>query len=80
MLIGLKMNEDDLFLTNCAKMHTILRDNKHFLQLTLTKVNVSIIFVTINLIEGSGRVNIMLSNGTKFHINDSLYSSKSKRK
>ena len=32
-----------------------------------------------NLIEGSGISNIMLPNGTRFHINNALYSSKSIR-
>ena len=41
--------------------------------------NVSAISGTKNLIEGSDRVNIMLLNGIKFHINDALYSSKSIR-
>ena len=39
----------------------------------------STISCTTNLIEGSGRANIMLLNGTRFHINDALYSSKSTR-
>ena len=34
---------------------------------------------TSNLIEGSGRANIRLPKGTRFHINDALYSSKSTR-
>ena len=34
---------------------------------------------TNNLIEGSERANIMLPKGTRFHINDALYSSKSTR-
>ena len=34
---------------------------------------------TANLVEGFKRANIILSNGTKFHINDALYSSKSTR-
>ena len=57
--------------------HTILRDKIYFLDLALTNVNVSTIFGTANLIKGSIRANIMLSNGTRFHINDALYSSKS---
>ena len=39
----------------------------------------SIISGTINLIEGSGRANIMLPNETRFHIDDALYYSKSTR-
>ena len=47
--------------------------------MTLIKANVSTIFGTTNLVEGSGRANITLPNGTRFHINDALYSSKSRR-
>ena len=36
-------------------------------------------FGTSNLIEGSGRANIMLQNETRFHSNDALYSRKSTR-
>ena len=79
MLFGLKMNENDLCLINCATTHTILRDKRYFLELTLTKANVSTIFGTTNLVEGFGRANIKLPNGTRFHINDALYSSKSRR-
>ena len=39
----------------------------------------TIISDTTNLVDGSGRANIMLPNETRFHINDVLYSSKSKR-
>ena len=79
VLFGLKMNEDDVCLVDCATTHTILRDKKYFLKLTLIKVNVSTISGTTNLVEGSGRENITLSNGTRFHINDVSYSSKSRR-
>ena len=41
--------------------------------------NVSTISGTSNLIEGSGRASIRLPKGTRFHINDALYSSKSTR-
>ena len=59
--------------------HTILSDKRHFLDLTLTNANVSTISSTTNLIEGFERENIMIPNGTKFCINDALYSSKSTR-
>ena len=70
------MNEGDVCLVGCATTHTILRDKRYLLYLTLTNANVSIISGTANLIEGSERANIMLTNGTRFHINDALYSSK----
>ena len=79
VLFGLKMNEDDVCLIGCATMHTILWDKRYFLELTLIKANISTISGTTNLVDGSGRANIMLPNGTRFHINDVLYSSKSKR-
>ena len=43
------MNEDDVCLTDCATTHTILRDKRYFLDITLTNVNVSIIFGIINV-------------------------------
>ena len=79
VLFGLKINKDDVCLTNYATMYTILRDKRYFLKLTLRKANVSTIPSTTNLVEGSGRANIMLQNWTRFHINDTLYSSKSRR-
>ena len=64
-------------MTDCATTHKILQDKRHFLDLILTNVNVSTISSTVNLIEGSGRTNIMLLNETRFHINDALlYSNK----
>ena len=71
------MNEGDVCLTGCATTHTILRDKRYFIDLTLTNANVSTIYDTTNLIEGFRRANIMLPNGTRFHINDALYTSKS---
>ena len=79
MLFGLKMNEDDVCLIDCATTHTILQDKRYFIKLKLIKSNVGTIFGTTNLVEGSGRANIMLPNGIRFHINDVLYSRKSRR-
>ena len=47
--------------------------------MTLIKSNVSTISGTTNLVKGSRIANITLPNGTRFHINDALYSSKSRR-
>ena len=80
VLFGFKMNENDLCLANYATTYIILWDKIYFLEFTLIKVNVSTISGTTNLVEDSERVNIMLSNGTRFYINDTLYSSKSRRK
>ena len=77
MLFGLK--KDDVCFADCATTHTILRDKRYFLELTLIKANVSTISSTTNLVEDSGRANITLPNRTRFHINNTLYSNKSKR-
>ena len=73
------MDDGDVCLTDYATTYTILRDKRYFLSVTLTSGNVSTISGTSNLIEGSGRANIMLPKGIRFHINDALYSSKSIR-
>ena len=73
VLFGLKMNEDDVCLVDCATTHTILRDKIYFPRIDINKSYIQ------NLVEGSGRANITLPNGTRFHINDALYSSKSRR-
>ena len=45
----------------------------------LKKDSVNTIYDSSNLIKGSGRVNIILPKGTKFCIDDALYTSKSRR-
>ena len=63
-----------------AQPHIQYFEKKIYLfNLITTNTSVSTISGTSNLIEGSGRVNIVLPNGTRFHINDALYSRKSKR-
>ena len=68
-----------VFVLLIMQSRTILRDKRYFLDLTLINANMSTIFCTANLIEGFERANIMLPNGTRFHINDALYSIKSTR-
>ncbi|KAL4610207.1 hypothetical protein ACB092_08G034900, partial [Castanea dentata] len=43
------------------------------------KAKVNTIFGSLNIIEGSGKANLMLPKGTKFCIDNALYSSKSIR-
>ena len=69
----------DFCLADSATTHTILKDKKYFQQLSLRKAYVNIISGSSNLIEDSGRANIMLPKGTKLYIDDALYSSKSRR-
>ncbi|KAL4639000.1 hypothetical protein ACB092_03G186400 [Castanea dentata] len=70
---------EDFCLADSATTHTILKDKKYFQSLTLIKARVNTISSSSNIIEGSGRANIMLSNGTKFCIDNALYSSKARR-
>ena len=59
------MNEDDVCFVDCATMHTILRDKRYFLELTLIKANVSTISGTTNIIEGSRKAS--KHNATKWN-------------
>ena len=62
------MNEGDVCLASCATTQTILQEERYFLDLTLTNANVCTISGIANLSEGSERANIMLPNGTRFHM------------
>ena len=68
-----------VLLTMQPRIQSFERKKNIFFNLIVTNASVSTIFGTSYLIEGSGRANIMLPNGTRFHINDALYSSKSTR-
>ena len=70
---------EDFCLADSATTHTILKDKKYFQQLSLSKAYVNTISGSSNLIEGFGRANIMLPRETKLYIDDTLYSSKSRR-
>ena len=74
-----KMMGEDFCLADSATTHTILKDKKYFQQLILSKAKVNTILGSSNLIEGSGRANIMLPKRTKNCIDDVLYFFKSKR-
>jgi hypothetical protein len=78
-MINSKIIDEDLCLANICTTHTILRDKKYIQYLILDKASVNTISSSSNLIEGFGRTNIILPEGTKFCINDALYSFKSKR-
>ena len=77
--INSKMNREDFCLADSATTHTILKDKNYFKILKLCKANVNTISGSSNLIEGSGRAIIMLPKGTKFCIDNALYSSKLSR-
>ena len=62
---------------DCATTHTISRDEKYFSNITLVPFNVQTLSGPVDLIKGYGRATIVMSNGTKFQIDDALYSNKS---
>ena len=68
----------DACLADCVTTHTIFCDKKYFSNISLVKSNVNTISGLVDLIQGSGRATIILPRGTKIHINDALYSAKSK--
>jgi hypothetical protein len=67
-MINSKMIGENLCLVDSCTTHTILRDKKYFQNLILNKANVNTISGLSNLIESSGRANIILPKGTKFCI------------
>ena len=73
------MNTKEFCIADSATTHRILRDQKYFSQLTFTNENVSTIFDTSNIIEGSERATIILSGGTNLEIRKALHSAQSRR-
>jgi hypothetical protein len=69
----------DICLADSATTHTILKDRKYFSYLVSREASVHTISGTTKIIEGSGRANISLYEGTQLHIENALYSSKSNR-
>ena len=66
-------NDGDICLADSATTHTILHDRKYFSSLILTRVGVTTISKPSDVIEGSGKAQIMLPNGTIFSIQNALY-------
>ena len=68
-----KQNTKDTCLADSATTHTILRNHKYFLNLTVLKASVNIISGPGDLIEGSGRAMILLPNNTKIWLSHRNY-------
>ena len=60
-----KKDRKDICLADSATTHTILRNQKYFLNLTLLKANVKTISGPADLIESFSRAMILLPNNTK---------------
>ena len=69
----------DACLVDYATTYTSFRDKKYFSNLTLVPFNVQTISGLVDLNKVSERATIILPNGTKFQIDDALYSNKSNR-
>ena len=78
-LVGFSISDNDMCLADSASTHTILKDKKFVSFLIMQGSDVNTISGSAKLIEGSGRANILLPGGTKIHIDDALYSTKSQR-
>ena len=76
--LGSKINGREICLVDSATTHIILRDQKYFSYITLVEANVNIISGPADLIDGFERATIMLPCDTIFHVNDVLYSFRSK--
>ena len=76
-LINYMSSLGDACLADYATTHTILREKKYFSIFTLAQSNVHIISGPVDLIKGGAT--IILPKGTKFQIEDALYSNKSSR-
>lgn len=69
----------DICIPDSGTTHTILKNKTYFTEISPTKSVINTISGPADLIEGSGNAMFILPNGTKFVINDALYSPKSKR-
>ena len=73
------MNENkDVLVVDSGSSHTILKDKRYFINLTLKNATISTIAGIASLIEGHDQANILLPMGTHLEISDALYSPNSK--
>ena len=73
------MNKEDLCFIGSATTHIIVTNKKYFFKLTMLEAKVNTISSSTNLIEGFRKMNIILPRGTRFIIDNALFSSQSKR-
>ncbi|KAF8082644.1 hypothetical protein N665_0816s0002 [Sinapis alba] len=73
------MKDMDILVVDSGSSHTILKDKRFFMNLTLKDANVSTIAGISSLIKGHGQACVILPKGTYLEIDDALYSQDSKR-
>ena len=78
-LLDSKINSEKICLADSATTHTILRDQKYLSHIILIEANVNTISGSVDLIDDFRRATIMLPCGKIFHINDALYSVRSRK-
>ncbi|GJR07708.1 disease resistance CC-NBS-LRR class family protein [Tanacetum coccineum] len=69
----------DLCIADSGATHTIQKSKKHFPEYRPTKGTIRTISGSVYLIKGTGKANFILPNGTKFLINNAIFSHKSCR-
>ena len=74
-----KGNVGDLCISDSGATHTILKNRDYFSEIKSTKAVVKTISGPEDLIEGIGKAEFILPNGTKFIIDEALFSPKSTR-
>ena len=72
-------NDADICVADSGATHTILKSKKYFYELKPTKGTINTISGPTDLIEGMGKTNLVLPNGTKLVIENALFSPKSTR-
>ena len=71
----LEMNENkDVLVVDSCSIHTILKEKRYFINLTLKNANISTIAGISSLIEGHDQASILLPMGTHLEISDALCS------
>src|SRR5690606_30375782 len=72
-------DQKDVLVGDSGSSHTILKDKRYVISLTLNSANISTIAGISSLIEGHGQATVMLPMGTQLEISNALFSPSSMR-
>ena len=67
------MEKKDICLVDSATTHTILKNRNFFSNIVFDTHKVSTIAGPAHIIEGYGKANLMLPNGTQIYVQNTLY-------
>lgn len=70
------INDRYMYFGDCKATHTLLKYQKYFFHLILGEAHIQTIFVSTKLIEVFGKDNIISPEGTRFIVNNALFSIK----